>query len=313
MIRPAKQAGRLTQIGGAAALLTFYLNTPLWSAGQTAAESLLAGFGARPAALGGAYTAIANDPFAMAYNPSGLAAMRRPMISLMHSEWLQGARQQFAALGLPMKMGAIGISFYRMDMGNFAGRDMTGAQTNSFTAGDLSLGLSFARAIHRRVLAGLKMTYFRQDLAGYQASTAFGDAGLLVAASKKLTIGAAIQNAGPGLRFIEESSPLPLTYALGAGYNLGGIRTTMDYKIRPHEGSGEFAAGAEISPMAGAGSRPLTLRLGYAGSAAALKNQTLGGLGAGFGLALGVWGFDYAYQPFGILGATHRMSVTIKL
>ncbi|MBI4669262.1 MAG: PorV/PorQ family protein [Elusimicrobia bacterium] len=292
------------------ALLAF----PLYSAGQTAAESLLAGVGARPSALGGAYTSLANDPFAGAYNPSGLARIKRPQLALMHTEWLDDMQQQFIAFGLPLKPGVIGLDFYRMDMGKFAGRDASGKPTGEFSGGDMALGLSFGLQAHRRILLGSKVTYFREELAGYKAATVFGDFGAIVAVSPKLVIGAVMQNAGQGLRFIKEESPLPLTYALGAGYNLGGMRLAADYKMRPREKSGEFMAGLEFTPAIGQEqSRPVALRIGQngftAGKAGANPAQNFCG---GFGLSLGSATVDYAFKPFGVLGATHRMSLLLR-
>ncbi|MEK7287454.1 MAG: PorV/PorQ family protein [Elusimicrobiota bacterium] len=309
-----KEGTKSRFLAGLSSLLSFIASftLPLYAAGTNGAESLLAGIGARPSALGGAYTALANDPLALAYNPSGLARIKRPMLSLMHSEWLEGSQMQFAALALPSKAGVLGLSFYRMDMGQFTGRDSAGRLSDDFSAGDLAVSLGMARQIHPRILAGFKLSYFQESLAGYKAATYFGDFGIMLAANKKLTFGAAIQNAGPGLRFINEVSKLPLTYALGAGFNLGGIRLAADYKMRPGEKSHELAAGVELAPAAGESSgRPLALRLGYHGLESA-GASALGGLGAGFGLALGAIGLDYSFQPFGLLGNAHRMNLTIK-
>src|SRR5688500_3342213 len=46
--------------------------------GTTAAEFLLLGAGARGAALGGAFAALATDVTALYYNPAGLAQLSRP-------------------------------------------------------------------------------------------------------------------------------------------------------------------------------------------------------------------------------------------
>lgn len=294
--------------------LLFILTTAsLHGAGTTGAESLLAGIGARPSALGGAYTALANDPFALVYNPSGLARLKRPMLSLMHSEWIEGSQMQFAALALPGKSNVLGISFYRMDMGRFTGRDSQGKLTNDFSAGDLALSLGLARQLSPRLLLGAKASYFEETLAQYKANTFLGDIGMMLAINKKLVVGAAIQNLGPGLKFVGETAKLPLTYALGAAYNVGGIRLAADYKIRPEDPSNELALGMELAPAGGESlARPLTLRIGHNGFSQSQAANALQGFGAGFGLALGNINLDYAFQPFGLLGNTHRMSVGIK-
>jgi long-subunit fatty acid transport protein len=45
---------------------------------------------ARPTALGGAFTAIADDASTVYYNPGGMAFLERTNATLMHCNWLPG-------------------------------------------------------------------------------------------------------------------------------------------------------------------------------------------------------------------------------
>ena len=50
-----------------------------------AGEAFTLGAGARALALGGAYTAISDDPSGLYYNPAGLASINGRQLLLLHS------------------------------------------------------------------------------------------------------------------------------------------------------------------------------------------------------------------------------------
>ena len=56
--------------------------------------------GARPASLGGAYTALADDVQGIAVNPAGLGRMPRGGFSFSHLEWITGMRYELSLIPL---------------------------------------------------------------------------------------------------------------------------------------------------------------------------------------------------------------------
>jgi len=78
------------RFGICAAALALMLGTPYTARSQILAGLALEklgilytpGTGARPMAMGGAYTAVSDDAFALLYNPAGLAEMRRKEIAI---------------------------------------------------------------------------------------------------------------------------------------------------------------------------------------------------------------------------------------
>ncbi|MFC1521518.1 PorV/PorQ family protein [Elusimicrobiota bacterium] len=275
------------------------------AAGETSAESLLLGVGARPAALGDAYTAVSNDAFSLAYNPAGIATMPSPELAFMHNEWLLGSSQEFIGLGYPLKRGSLGLQITQTSLGTFTGRNALGQTEADFTGGSMSASLGYALPLYRGFSMGGAVRHYSETLAGYKASTMMFDLGLMMK-SGSLSFGASLLNMGNGLRFIEEVSPLPQTLALGLSKNFDMISVTVDAKKRIQENKVEFSMGTEYFLLQG-----FDLRLGYA-MASAANNNALAGLGTGFGMQIGKLGMDYAFKPFGGLGNAHKFSFNIK-
>src|SRR5256712_14005295 len=80
--------------------------------GGTGGEFLLLGAGARGAALGGAYAALATDVTALYYNPGGLAQLPRPGAMGSTYDYVAGARYSWLGIACPPAGGArsVGVS-----------------------------------------------------------------------------------------------------------------------------------------------------------------------------------------------------------
>ena len=80
--------------------------------GTTAAEYLLLGAGARGAALGGSFAALATDVTALYYNPAGLAQLARPGAMVSTVTYVADTKYTWAGIAYPMSGGssAVGIS-----------------------------------------------------------------------------------------------------------------------------------------------------------------------------------------------------------
>src|SRR5256886_8469006 len=69
--------------------------------GGTSGEFLLLGAGARGAALGGAYAALATDVTALYYNPAGLAQLPRPAAMVSTYDYVAGPRDSWLGIAFP--------------------------------------------------------------------------------------------------------------------------------------------------------------------------------------------------------------------
>lgn len=280
---------------------------------NSGASFLKIGTGARPAALGGAYTAIAGDVDAMYYNPSGLAQLSRREIGATHAEWLLGTRFDFIGFAQPTAHGTFGLGVTRLASGGQEGRDGNRQATGGFEAADTAYTLSYSRKLpdRRSSSAGANLKLLRSEIGGYSAQTVAVDLGVQHRLSDKpLSLGAAVLNIGQGMKFMEQRDPLPLTLSIGGAYRIAGpLNVAVDVSREIHDQRTDIGIGTEYALLPS-----FALRMGYAsqhtgraGDSGALG--TFGGLGAGLGISRKSYRIDYTFIPLGDLGSVQRLSL----
>ena len=76
------------------------------------------GFGARSLSLGGAYTALGNDPSGMYWNPAGIGYTRIRNIYVNHSDWIADISFDYFSISVPLKNShVLGINITSVTMG----------------------------------------------------------------------------------------------------------------------------------------------------------------------------------------------------
>lgn len=286
---------------------------------QESASFLTLGAGARAAAMGGAQVAVADDLDAASWNPAGLALIDKTQAQVVHRESVAQTRYDVAGFARPVGRGVLALSANYLSHERIAGRDAAGLETGHFGAADVSAALSGAAklpALGLRLGTGVK--YIHSRIAEAAAQTVAFDLGAQgelpwVGGPGTAVAGLAIRNLGPGLRFLDERSPLPLTLAGGVGYRVGSRLTFgADYSRRPYAVlKDEVAGGAEVAVFP-----QFALRMGYASAAARTRgagvSAALGGVTAGFGVRVRDWRIDYSMAPMGELGNAQTFSVAAK-
>ena len=303
----------------AAALLLLPLSIPAFArdTGTSAAEFLRLGAGPRAVAMGDAFTAAADDAFAAYWNPAGLPRVERPVAALMYNRQYQGIDQpHMTAAGLVRPGWGAAFSYTRLSA-SADGYDASGGASGSVAAADTALAaavgvrLSTIAAGKLGVSVGAQLKWIRQELAGVSAQGAALDlgaqadlAGVAGPWSKGATLGAALKNLGPDLKFREMSFPLPRELDLGLAYDFRQttgrpVLATFDVGL-PEDDAPEIGFGVECVLA-----EAVALRLGWR-----TGGDTPLGLRAGFGLKHGRFSFDYAVDPHGDLGVRHLLAAT---
>lgn len=289
------------------------------AAGTAGAQFLKMAVGARPAALGEAYAAVADDAFALDWNPAGLINIAETSLALMHSPYLAGSNLDFFAYAENAgEVGAWGLAAKRMAYGKIKRTDSAGQETGSFEPTDtaFSVGLacyisSFNKDPEERFVLGATGKIVRSNIVSSD-NTLSADVGILTPLyfDGSFRMGLAAQNVMGSLRFDKDETPLPLLLRFGTMTRFGRHAMLTADLVGAKDHLPFLAAGAEvrISPSK---TSDIFLRGGFntraVGDLTGLRDVALGA-----GTRFGDYTVDYAFSPFGDLGAVHRLSVTVS-
>lgn len=284
---------------------------PHAEAGSAGLAFLKVGVGARAVGMGEAFTAAADDAFALYWNPAGIADIDGVDLGLMHAEWFQDVRLEYIGAVWGRTSDAFGLSFSFNTTGEIERRDRPSAEPlGTFDAHDLAWGFSYARRLGERWRAGgsFKALYEKIHLDdGWGWAV---DAGVLYDTPiEGLTAGGGLRNLGPEMTLRDESFKLPMVVSLGLGYRPDRLQLE----------SGGLLLGADLSKPV---DNSLRIHLGgewhFQDMVALRSGYGIGyderGLAAGLGLRQGRWTVDYAWVPYSSdLGDTHRISLGVDL
>ncbi len=276
--------------------------------GATVFNFLFLDANARPAAMGGAYSAIAQDANSLLYNPAGLADAGNHA-TFMHNEYFQGAGQEYGAVALagnvirlPEDMG-VGFSVNTVSYGNIQRTTLSnpsGAGLGSFGAKDWAVSLGCGKKVTENLSLGISVKYLRGSIDIYSASAGALDfGGIYSFTALPLSAGIAVQNLGTRVKFQSKKEDLPLNLKFGLGYRFFDSGVLAIDLNKPKDGDSTVHFGAEYVVL-----KMMALRLGFNG-----RNDADSGITAGGGVKYQKFALDYTFVPFSDLGNAHRISV----
>lgn len=318
-------AGLAPGTAGAAALYP--------SAGSTSAAFLKLGVGARAVAMGGAFSGVAGDPYALYWNPAGLAYLEGERnAGLFHNEYFQGLGQEFLFYTVPAsevklllagraRSGVYGLGldyFYTpKDMERRSGLyeadpvNPISPAEGKFGAYDVAFSAGYGWRHDERVSLGAAFKVIRQSIDDESGSSVALDLGLLKEFTRNgtpYTAGFTVQNLGPGIKFVSRRYGLPLVFKAGLSRPLPGPGGLLALELsKPVDNYPSLAVGVEY-PLTGR----LALRSGYRLRQHGNELGPWSGFSAGAGVAFDKVSLDYAFSPFGELGNSHRFSVNVR-
>ena len=188
------------------AALVFFSVSPshLWgAAGTESAAFLEIPIGARPAALGGAYSALASDAYAPTWNPAGLGFVAVPQLAAQHVSYLESVHYDYLSGVLPLAGGhqALGASAQYLGTGDIPASGPTGASLGTFSSHYAAYALAYGRQILENVSVGAAAKLINAQISNVNANTYAVDAGAM-ARFHHLTLAAGMANAGSSLTFL---------------------------------------------------------------------------------------------------------------
>jgi hypothetical protein len=289
---------------------------PAWSFADIAAAFADIGFGARAAGMGGAYTALASDPYGVLLNPACLPDARGWQASTMYTKQFNLVPYALAAAarGLGRRFGA-GAAF--LSSGDDVWRENTIFASFGMKLADpdrvmgrLALGLTLK---YRTAVFGNNESGGRNRIQGSASGFGF-DAGLRWKVSSAWTAGLLVRDVWNRVSYdnrtrrVSYDEPVPAALVMGTAYMpRENLVFTFDVdKALTGDAHDRFAAGMEWLLF-----RTLFIRTGFSEAAGGDPNRKVN-FGTGlqhFRRRFGVR-FDFAYQ-MGVLANTPRVSTSV--
>ncbi len=279
--------------------------------GTSGAQFLKVGVGGRATAMGGVYTGVADDVSAIYWNPGGLGGLKSKEVIYTYNKWFQDITHHFVGGAVPTPVGVFGLGVTMLGMDDLEKRtaDVADAE-GTFKAQDMAIAVAYGKAITESLMVGGSVKMLSSKIDDESASGVAVDLGALMKTGVQgLNVGFAVTNLGGKYKFIDEGDPLPMTIKLGAGYKiLNDALTLAADVIYPNDNDVLFGTGVEYALKFGDGGA-LALRTGYK---TGVDTGGLSGLGAGIGISYQMFGFDFAWTPYGDLGDAMRGSLSLK-
>lgn len=219
-------------------LIAFFPLTVLAGPGRTGAQILNLGGGARARSLGDAFSAMSGDVTTSLWNPSGLADMpdskfrsgkKATQASMFYTnqsaifgEAGEGLYYTFLSGAMPLgDVGTIGATLQMQGQGTIAvTTDSPEVLREESLGTNFAFTFSYADRITDSLSAGISGKMIRMVLGRESGSSYAVDLGMQYLVPfdfMPTTIGAAIQNVGPGISFIDENQADPLPRLLRVG------------------------------------------------------------------------------------------------
>jgi hypothetical protein len=262
--------------------------------------------------MAGAVAAADGEPWALFYNPAGLARLTRSAAGLDGLSSPDEVSHAALSMARPIARGGWGAAAGVTTVGGIERTRYDPASPDRFTtagsvrAGDQYLAAAAGRRLSLDLDGGAAVTLMKEDLDDRSARTAAVSAGAAWEAGGGWRWGAVLKNAGPDAHFVDGRVPSPLRFQFGARYSVRSWgEGEADY-------SSAFRGGRELllgGQWHGETER-VFFRVGYR---LRFPDDGLGrwnGATAGLGCRWGDFQADYALQPFGDVGTSQRMSLT---
>lgn len=270
--------------------------------GTSGARFLRIGVGARPAALGEAFSAVADDVNAMHWNPAGLGQIEDSQASISHNTWLTDISEQAVSYARPSgRSDSLGVGVRYMHMGKIQSFDKDDIQLEDSEAYSFAFILSGSRKFTEKFYSGSNIKLIQRKLDEESAMGVALDLGFLYKPGL-LQLGLAVQNIGTAGAFISKADSLPLNIKTGiAGWLFNKkLILGLDFNM-PSDENSYAGLGAEYS----LGSI-LLLRAGYN-----MRDNSGTGVSLGFGVKSSGWLLDFAYIPDKVFDYTYRVSLGV--
>jgi len=281
------------------------------------------GVGARPVAMGGAYTAVADDANALFWNPAGLALNEDLSANATVMKLFQSVTYTSAGLvASPVRRAGVGVAGAYLSATDTR-RDEHGQKTGAFGLSDFVIGPGAAWEPAGNLGVGLGVRYVGSRIDSFTAYSASLDAGIIYRPVGFLTVGASLLHIGPPRRFVADWEYQPANLRTGVAlkfpFSQNHVLVASDLSAYPDYGptvsvGGELYITMPTRGRGAVGDQGLAVRAGYqSGPHVGTWSGFSLGVGYEYPIAPGLLvGVDVVYLSYGLFGSSERASVGLR-
>jgi hypothetical protein len=265
--------------------------------------------GVRALGMGGAYTAVSDDPSALYWNPAGLQQIKKQEVQLMRAESFVGQVQNVAGYTRPTwsagERKSWGVAFNHLSMPTFNVLE-EGESVGNIRPQEFVVGISHARPVFG-ASCGMTLKWVKAEVFEESGQTFAADLGVLGREKRGWAWGISLLNVGPGMTLGADKMKLPTLIR-------GGFSKRVPMK------SGEWLAAGDVEDTSqGNLSGRLGLEYGVpvgrdwrVALRSGVQTKGEGRFSFGGGVSRGNLGLNYAFTAFGDLGSSTRMDFTYR-
>ncbi len=277
---------------------------------------------ARSAGLAGSFVTVIDDPSAVFTNPATIYTVNTQSFNATFLKHILDINSGQVNYVHQLNNGVVGASISYLNYGSFKRTDRFANQLGSFTANDLSVGISYANELDSNFFYGATLKFIYIGLEEANSTALALDVGLLyLLPDNRTNIGLSMLHVGLPLSNIGSvNEDLPLDLKAGISHRLRGLPLLLnfafhhlaDQKDNFFEKFESFTLGGEFYF-----GNYLMLRLGYNNHIRKLtsieSNKKFSGFAGGVGIKTNDINIDYALAFYGSGAALHRFSLGFEL
>lgn len=234
--------------------------------GKTGMSFLAVTPSSRAASLGGIASALPIGASSVWSNPSLIALQKERSAQFTHTEWIDGIKQEYAAVSTPSKYGHFGLAVQLFDSGDIELRDNVPSDDplGAFSIKNVSLSMTFARSITKKIAAGITFKKLFEKISDENAGGYAFDGGIIMETPlENVSVSAAARNYGRMGKLKNARTKLPSDFSVGTRYSGAIDGLVQSYNVLadiviPRYGDTGVRFGVEVEPT-----DRLFLRLGY--------------------------------------------------
>lgn len=297
----------------------------LWageSGGEAGFDFLRTEMGARPAAMGGAFTAVVGDIHGLIYNPASLVGVRDKESVFTYLDHLLDIKSGFVGFSKSLAgAGQLGVGVFYINYGEMRRTDPDGEDLGSFMPADFVLSVAHADSFSMGLRFGVSLKYVQSSIDQFTARGVAVDFGLIYRIpSQLLNIGLSVLNLGKSVQaFVDKLEKLPISYRVGFSKRLAHLPLLLNFNLIKYQYDESnifwglyWALGSEFTIT-----KNFFLRWGYNSRGreekVGLGSDRFAGFSLGFGIRLGEYRLDYGHSSYGTLGIMNYSTLTIPL